>query len=107
MTQKTTITAQGRALPCYPTMGAMLRFKRRTGKEVQQIQSDDTEQLFLFLFCCVQSACARDGVDFQLDEMQFADTLTPQEMQQWAESLTAPGEPSENEKKTRAARRKP
>ena len=31
MTQKTTITAQGRALPCYPTMGAMLRFKRRTG----------------------------------------------------------------------------
>lgn len=101
---QTTITADGRQLPCYPTMGAMLRFKRHTGKEVQTIDAADTEQLFLFLYCCVQSACAREGVDFQMDEMQFADTLTPQEMQRWAENLTAAPD-DQAEKKAPAARR--
>ena len=35
--KKTIVTIDGQEYPCRPTMGAMLRFKRETGKEVNEI----------------------------------------------------------------------
>jgi hypothetical protein len=35
--KKIEVTINGEAFPCRPTMGAMLRFKRETGKEVVDI----------------------------------------------------------------------
>lgn len=101
MTNKAnTIQTAAGAFPCYATLGAMLRFKRHTGKEISDVRLDDLENLFTFLYCCVQSACAREGKPFDLDELTFADSITPDEMQRWAQSLTQPADQAAAEKKT-------
>ena len=48
------------------TMGAMLRFKRETDRDVSEIGTD-VSLMVTFLFCCVASACNADGVAFDLD----------------------------------------
>lgn len=35
------INVGGRELPCRVTMGAMVRFKRETGKDARQFKADD------------------------------------------------------------------
>lgn len=56
------------------TMGAMIDFKHETGKDVNEIGAD-IEQLTMFMYCCVRSACRADKVDFQLTFEQFADGI--------------------------------
>ena len=56
------------------TMGAMLRFKRETDRDVSEIGTD-VSLMVTFLFCCVASACNADGVAFDLDIDKFADGL--------------------------------
>ena len=54
------------------TMGAMLRFKRETDRDVSEIGTD-VSLMVTFLFCCVASACNADGVAFDLDIDKFAE----------------------------------
>lgn len=84
--KKIEITIDGKAYPCRQTMGAMLRFKQETGKEVTEMQ-DSFSDLCVFLWCCVVSACKRDDIPFTLSLMEFADSLSPEEMAGWADSL--------------------
>lgn len=72
-----TINVGGRDLPCRVTMGAMLRFKRETGRDVSGMSSDDVSDLVTFMWCCVASACAADGVELGLTLEEFADRLDP------------------------------
>ena len=51
--------------PSRVTMGAMIDFKRETGKDVNEIGAD-VEQLTMFMYCCVRSACRADKIDFAL-----------------------------------------
>lgn len=60
--------------PSRVTMGAMIDFKRETGKDVNEIGAD-IEQLTMFMYCCVRSACRADKMDFQLTFEQFADGI--------------------------------
>ncbi len=60
-----TINVGGRELPCRVTMGAMLRFKRETGRDVSGMSSDDVSDLVTFMWCCVVSACRADGVEME------------------------------------------
>ena len=48
---KIEVTINGTAYPCRPTMGAMLRFKKETGKEVTEITSNSLTDLCF----CVRS----------------------------------------------------
>lgn len=73
--KKVEITINGKAYPCRQTMGAMLRFKMETGKEVSAISNDVTD-MCTYLFCCIASACKHDGVEFGLSLMDFADSVT-------------------------------
>lgn len=73
----TRIKVDGAELPCRVTMGAMLRFKRETGRDVSAMASDDVSDLVVFLWCCVASACNADGVEFGLSLDDFADRLDP------------------------------
>ena len=82
-----TITVDGKEYPCRPTMGAMLRFKQETGREVTQIEPGDLSGLVTYLWCCARSACKREGVDFPLSLMDFADAIDPQDVALWAASL--------------------
>lgn len=82
------ILIYGKKLPMRMTMGAILRFKRMTGKEMEEIGNDVT-LLVTFMYCCVVSACNANGVEFGMDLDKFADGLGVDDMNVFAETLTA------------------
>lgn len=102
---KIEIIIDGKAYPCRQTMGAMLRFKKETGKEVTEIQGDLSD-MCAYLYCCTASACKKDGVKFNMSLMDFADSLTPEDLNQWAAVVNgasisdASGEGDTDEKKS-------
>lgn len=69
-------------------MGAMLRFRQQTGKEITQIDGGFSDML-TYLWCCTVSACKRDGVEFPYTLMDFADRLTPDDLTAWTEAMRA------------------
>ncbi|MDE6860937.1 MAG: hypothetical protein K2J65_11060 [Duncaniella sp.] len=81
------LTINGVSYPCAPTMGAMLRFKKETGKEVTEIDTSSFTELCTYLWCCVASASKREGKDFNLTLMDFADNVTPEDMEKWGQTL--------------------
>lgn len=93
-----TITIKSKRYPCYPTAGAMLRFRRKKGKEVNNIDLGDIDELGTYLWCCAASACRREEVAFEFrDEQEFMDCLLPGDITSWAQSLVGGAtEPSES-----------
>jgi hypothetical protein len=96
---KLEVVVNGVAYPCHPTMGAMLRFKKETGKEITEIKSDSLTDLCTYLYCCVASASSASGKAFGMSLMEFADALSPEDMQAWAQSMGANAPAGEGEKK--------
>ncbi len=97
------ITINGEAYPCSPTMGAMLRFKEETGREITEINPGSFSDLCTYLWCCVASGAKREGKDFNLSLMEFADSITPEDMEPWNTAITAEASKSdgaEGEKKS-------
>ena len=84
---KVEVTVNGVVYPCRPTMGAMLRFKKETGKEVTEITNGSLSDLCAYLYCCVASASAADGVEFKMSLMDFADALNPEDMAAWTAQM--------------------
>lgn len=80
-TAKAGIEIGGKKYPCRVTMGAMVRFKHESGKDVSKMDSKDMSELTLFIYCCVKSACNADGVPLDLDFETFADSLTPESVE--------------------------
>lgn len=74
------INVGGRELPCRVTMGAMLRFRRETGRDVSEMSSGDISDLITFMWCCVSSACVADGTEFGLTLEEFADRMDPESL---------------------------
>ena len=102
--KKIEIKIGGKGYPCRQTMGAMLRFKQETGKEVTEI-GGNLSDICAYLFCCVASACKKDGVPFDMSLMDFADSITPDDLNQWTEVVNGTAEQSpegdaEGEKKS-------
>lgn len=89
-----TITADGVEYPCRPSMGAMLRFKRETGKEIHEITG--TTDLLIYLWCCVCSACAREGREFNMSLMEFSDRVGLDDMAAWQSAISGDGEAEES-----------
>lgn len=85
------VTVAGKEYPCRQTMGAMLRFKRETGREVTDM-TGGVSDLCTYLYCCVVSACMADGVEFGMGLDEFADNLSPADLQAWAEALADEGD---------------
>lgn len=79
-------------------MGAMLRFKKETGKEVTETTGGFSD-LCTYLWCCVASASKHDGKKFTLSLMDFADSISPDDMSAWQGLLqeNAAGKESEDE----------
>lgn len=95
-----TISVNGEAYPCRPTMGAMLRFKQETGREITQIDPTSFTDLCTYLWCCIVSASKKEGKAFELSLMDFADSIEPDDMQEWSDALNAEAAQAENETKT-------
>lgn len=92
---KLTIKVNGEEYPCRQTMGAMLRFKEETGKEATEIDGSLSD-MCAYLFCCVKSACKREGNEFDMSLMEFADSLTPEDITEWTESINGNTEDQED-----------
>jgi hypothetical protein len=101
---KIEVNINGKAYPCRPTMGAMLRFKNETGREVTDIDGGFSD-LCTYLWCCVASACKKDGVEFNLSLMDFADSIDPEDMAAWSKAMQP--EESESGKKTKGQKKSP
>lgn len=80
-------------------MGAMLRFKRETGKEVTEIDGSSLSELCAYLYCCVASASAADRIAFEYSLQEFADAISPDDMTAWANAMQATAGNTEGEKK--------
>ena len=91
------VVLYGKEYPNRVTMGAMIDFKRATGKDVSEIGAD-MELLTMFMFCCVRSAC-RDEVAFDLNFERFADGIDLSEFNRFQESVSAGGEDGSKKKR--------
>lgn len=80
------VRVNGREYPCRQTLGAALRFKQLTGREVSDIGGSIADAA-LYMHCCVQSACRADGVEFTLSPEEFLDTQTTEDFVRWSDSL--------------------
>lgn len=86
------IQINGKSYPARITMGALLRFKRETGKDVSEVKSTDVSDMVILLWCCVASACKADGVEFGLSLEAFADSLDPEHLKLLNEDDEAVGQ---------------
>lgn len=99
MKRQIRMTIKGEAYPCYPTMGAMLRYKDLTGKEVTEIKGGELSELCKYLWCCVVSASRREGKEFPLSLEDFADNVDLGMLREWQATITEePGECDEEKK---------
>ena len=92
------ITINGKEYPCRVTMGAMLRFKGETGRDVSQLNATEVADLVTLLWCCIASASKAEGVEFGLELMDFADMLAPDTLKEFYDSMEK--EKADPEKKT-------
>lgn len=98
------ITINGTAYPCSPTMGAMLRFKQETGREITEIDPSSFTDLCTYMWCCVASAAKREGKPFDMPLMDFADSITPEDMAEWNNAVTAEADSGASDEKKRKRR---
>ena len=65
--------------------------------------TDGVSDLCTYLYCCVVSACRADGVEFGMGLTEFADNLSPADLQAWSTALAdadgGAGEDADSEKK--------
>ena len=73
------ITINGTVLPFVFTMGAIIDFKRLTGKDVDKLPEDDVEGMVALCYCCIKTACRKEGKIFDISFQDFADSLSFQE----------------------------
>lgn len=87
--------------PSRVTMGAMIDFKRETGKDVNEIGTD-VEQLTMFMYCCVRSACRADKVEFTLTFEEFADGINLEDFTAFQNGMTTEEDGAKKKKGTKA-----
>lgn len=97
--KKTKIKVGDKEFPCRVTMGAMVRFKNESGKDVSKLEKTNISELVLFVYCCVKSACNADKVEFDYDFQSFADLMEPDAVNSFYEDMGG-------EEKKRPTRRK-
>ena len=84
---KKRLVINGKEYPVRMTMGALLRFKQETGRDVSEIRKDDVADLIVLLWCAVKSACAAEKVPFEYGLEEFADALSPEDLNVLDENL--------------------
>ena len=84
MNKKQCFTIGGVVYPCRMTMGAMLEFSQRTGKEATEIKGEALSDILILLYCCLLSSCRADGVSLPFStEMEMADRIMPEDIISW------------------------
>ena len=86
MTKLTIKASDGKEYPCRVTLGAMIQFKRKTGKDISETNGS-FEEMALFLYLCVVSACAADHIDFGYTFEEFSDHVDVGDMNSFNASM--------------------
>ncbi len=94
-----TIKIAGKDYPCRMTMGAMLRFKEKTGREVTEMNNNGLSDMITLLWCCVDSACRRLNHPFDLSLMEMADNIDQDDFATWQNQSFEDVEPKRGKKK--------
>lgn len=89
MDKKITIKVNDIEYPCYQTMGAALRFKQETGRDIENMKG--TADIATYIYCCVASACRREHKDFDLSLEEFCDSVLIEDLNR-IQAQTAPAE---------------
>lgn len=97
--KKFEVTVNGKTYPCYPTMGALLRFKKEAGVEITEV-GESLSSMCVYLWCCVKSACNREKVAFDYTLEDFADNIDQDILTEWALAVSTPVSESDGEKKS-------
>lgn len=101
MAKQIQIVINDKAYPCRQTMGAMLRFKRETGREVTESSEGSLSDIVTLLWCCIVSACNADKVEFPYDLQTFADKVDVDTAVAWAATIQGESDEESDEKKSR------
>ncbi|MDE5567138.1 MAG: hypothetical protein K2J12_01725 [Muribaculaceae bacterium] len=99
-----TINVDGQKFPCCPTMGAMLRFKKETGREVTEMKGDSLTDICTYLWCCVKSASSAEGKQFDLPLIDFADRIDQSALVAWSSMVMGQDESEPSGKKKAQSR---
>ena len=70
------VSFNGVSYPMVLTMGAILDFKRLTGKDVSEVKGNDIEGLVTLCYCCLASACRAKKQEFPYSLQDFFDNCT-------------------------------
>ena len=81
-----TITVDGEEYPAFLTNGALLRFQRETGHDLEHTDGGFADT-FTLLWCCVKSACKREGKKFGMSLEDFADATDPSDIEAWGAQI--------------------
>lgn len=94
-TKKQMIRINGVAYPSRMTMGAMMEFKERTGREITEMQGADLSMALTLLYCCIVSASRADGVPVAFaSPMEMADYMDANDFAAWQNDQFSVGSPS-------------
>ena len=81
-----TITVDGEEYPAFLTNGALLRFQRETGHDLEHTDGSFSDT-FTLLWCCVTSASKREGKKFGMSLEDFADATSPKDIEAWGAQI--------------------
>lgn len=94
-TRKQTIRINGGEYPSRMTMGAMMEFKERTGREITELQGADLSLALTLLYCCIVSASRADGIPVAFaSPMEMADYMDANDFAAWQNDQFSVGSPS-------------
>ncbi len=81
------ITLDSKEYPISRTMGAFLRFKELTGKDVSQVGNEMADVIAL-LYTFVECGCRIQKVEFPYNVQEFADRIDVSQMAELKKELT-------------------
>jgi hypothetical protein len=96
--KRITIRIKDEEYPLMATMGAMLRFREETQRDISEMDATSISDVCTYIYCCVASACEREGKAFDYTLMQFADNISPDEILRWNTALAEETEETETPK---------
>lgn len=77
--------------PLYVTMGALLRYKRETGRDAGELKGDSLEDVLMLMWCCVVCASQAHNIEFPLDFETFCNSITLEEVKRWRDQAESSG----------------
>lgn len=102
MNKQTITLTTGETFPVdMSTLGAMLLFKKETGKEITEADTSDLSDLAALIWAGTAAASEVAGKDFPYTAQQMANRVTGETLRRWAaqmkEETAEPAEPTSAE----------